>query len=556
MLQRAVQKLCPTLESGLLRWSLASSVLLWLAYPPVSWGLVAWVAPVCWIGWVLAKQLPGRWPYLKFWAAGALFWLLAVHWIRLPHPLNYLAWVALSAYLGIYLPLFIALGRVAVHRMRVPLWIAAPTVWTGLDLVRGHLISGFLMGSLAHTQVDSLGLIQIADMMGEYGVTFLIVLVASCLAQVCYHQGPWFSLARLWHFCPAVIALVAALVYGNSKLDAYRRITPNAPEPLGPRIALIQGNTLADWKSDPEKQSRIMQEHVQLSRQAVADSASQKIDLIIWPETSFRQTLITTADGYTPPPERVHESMLTVAQKDLTELVRETGTPVLVGIDRMHLFADELGELAYSNYNSSVLVDPQGKIIGTYDKMHRVPFGEYIPMAEWLPWLYELTPLTGGIKPGESPTAMQLNGKTYAVNICYESVVPHLIRQHVLQLTDAKTPPDVLVNLTNDAWFWGSSELDMHLACGIYRAIETRTPLVIAANGGLSAHVDHTGLVLEVSERQRPEALLVDVRLPKHGAGYPSLYIAWGDWFAGSCLLCCMVLAIVSYRDRHCPATS
>ncbi len=562
MLQRAVQKIRATLLasscSTLLRRSLAGSVLLWLAYPPVGWSLLAWVAPVLWIGQIMPPKWPEQRPYLKLWSAGTLFWLLALHWIRLPHPLNYLAWLALAAYLGIYLPLFVALSRVAVHRMRIPLWLTAPVVWTGLDLLRGHLMTGFLMGSLAHTQVAYPRIIQIADLVGEYGVTFLIVLVASCIAQalLSYQTTCRETDRSRKFFCtalcllPGVAAMLAAIAYGNWQIIDLALSRKLPQQPL--RIALIQGNTLADWKSDPEKQNAIMQEYLQLSSNAVENATSRKVDLVVWPETSFRQTLLTTADGYSPPPERVHHSHLTAAQNELAVLVRQLGTAVLVGVDRTHLSLDASGQMEFAFYNSSILVDADGKQVGTYDKMHRVPFGEFIPLAEWFPFLYRLTPLTGGIQAGQSPTAMQLDGTTYAVNICYETVVPHLIRQQVMQLTDAKTPPDVLVNLTNDAWFWGSSELDMHLACGVFRAIETRTPLVIAANGGLSAHIERTGSIRAVSQRQRPEALLVDISKPPHGVPYPSLYIAWGDWFASICMLCCTVLAVHSRIAIRC----
>jgi len=547
MLHRTTQKIRTIVlagyQSALLRWSLVGSVVLWLAYPPVGWGLLAWVAPGLWIHQILPPKWNEKRPYLKLWVAGMAFWLLAVHWIRLPHPMNYLAWATLSAYLGIYLPLFVALSRVAVHRLRVPLWLAAPVVWTGLDLLRGHVMTGFLMGSLAHTQIGFPRVIQLADIFGEYGVTFLIVLVASCFVRVCYRDRTPSMLARLLQLSPAVVALAAALIYGQAKFDGHRPTS----KPTGPRIALIQGNYSADWKTDSEKQDRIMREYIKISHDAVVESGSQKIDLLVWPETTFRHPLLTTAEGYMLPPDPDRQSMLNTIQE---KLVQPLSVAVLVGVSRTHIFPVTAGGFDYADYNSSALVDNTGKLIGTYDKMHRVLFGEYIPLADWFPILYRLTPLTGGIQAGQSPTAMQLDGTTYAVNICYETVVPHLIRQHVLELTENDTPPDVLVNLTNDAWFWGSSELDMHLACGIFRAVETRTPLVVAANGGLSAHVDRSGLVLDVSQRQRPEALLVDVRKSPLNRE-PTFYVVWGDWFAGLCVLCCIVLAVVGYRDRR-----
>ena len=125
--------------------------------------------------------------------------------------------------------------------------------------------------------------------------------------------------------------------------------------------------------------------------------------------------------------------------------------------------------------------------------------------------------------------------------------MPHLIRRHVNELAAADQFPDVLVNLTNDSWFWGSSELEMHLACGIFRAVEMRLPLLIAANGGLSAHVDPYGKVLQVTPRQQATTLMVD--LPKVAEREFTYYARYGDWFAGICVLCCVVLAVLSSRD-------
>jgi apolipoprotein N-acyltransferase len=181
--------------------------------------------------------------------------------------------------------------------------------------------------------------------------------------------------------------------------------------------------------------------------------------------------------------------------------------------------------------------------VGTYDKVHRVMFGEYIPFADWFPFLYRLTPLTGGISAGAAPVVLESDGKHYSPNICYETVIPHVVRQQAL--AGAGAPPDVLVNLTNDAWYWGSSELDMHLACGVFRAVETRIPLAIAANGGLSAWIDAAGRIRAVSKRRQPEVIIADVVPGNHF----SVYVLLGDAFAGACLAFCVVLVVVGWRD-------
>ena len=540
-----------TAPSSTLVPALAGSVLCWLAFPPVGWSYLAWVGPVPWMLLVLEQKLPGRGPYRALWLSGVVFWLLAVHWIRLPHPLNYVAWFALAAYLGVYLPTFVALSRVGVLRLGLPLVLVAPVVWTGLDWFRGRLFTGFLMGSLAHTQVNHLSLIQIADLTGEYGVTFLIILVAASIAQTlrafssASEPGHPRSLriGALLLLLPAAIALAVTAYRGQASIAEIEQQTSRS----GPRIALIQGNSLADWKSDAEKQQQIMDEYLRLSRQAVRDNPD--IDLVIWPETAFRETLVTVEEGYPPPPERVPQENIAAAKDYLKLLTRELGTAVLVGIDRVHVFPDATGQPTFRAYNSSVLVDASGQIVGTYDKMHRVPFGEYIPFADWLPALYKLTPLTGGIEAGTRPAGLVLNDVVICPSICYETAVPQLISTQASFYGDYSSTGylPVLVNLTNDAWFWGSSELDMHLACGVFRAVENRIPLVIAANGGLSAYIDATGRVVQVSPRQQTTTLVVDLDLTY----VSSFYRNFGDWLPLACVLCCMVLTVVGWRGRH-----
>ena len=534
-----------SLRDSTWKTAVLSSVVCWLATPPVGWGLLAWVAPVGWLACVGRENLAGERPYRALWAAGTVFWLLTIHWLRLPHPANYLAWFLLASYLGCYLPVFVALSRVGVHRLGLPLWLVAPVVWTGLEGVRAHLMTGFLMGSLAHTQVEYPLVIQIANLAGEYGVTFLIVLVAACLVNMADARvAGW---RRLGIVLPGVVALGLALIYGQSERAKLALPQQGAP---AIRVALIQGNTLADWKSDLDRQQEIMAEYFGLSLGAVRQSQQhdgREVDVMVWPETSFRQPLWTIADGFQPPAEQFHESYFQVARSELREFVRQTGAAILTGIDRAHVVPNELGQPDVLGHNSSVAVNKQGEVVGIYDKMHLVIMGEYVPFTDWLPILKRLTPITGLAEPGEHPQAMELENRIFCPNICYETVVPHLIRDHVTQLAKANQMPDVLVNLTNDSWFWGSSELEMHLACGVFRAVEMRLPLLIAANGGLSAHIEPSGRVLQVTPRQQPAVLLVD--LPKIEPQPLTFYAQHGDWFAGICVICCTVLAIFASRD-------
>ncbi len=194
--------------------ALFGSILMWAAQPPLSLWPLAWVAPVPWLLLVRRDLLTGRRPYFALWLAGFIFWLLAIHWVRLPHPALHLGWIALSAYLAFYIPLFVGLARVGLHRIGAPLWLTAPTVWTGLELARAHVLTGFLMGSLAHTQVNWTTLIQASDLFGEYGVDFIIMTVAASIACILVQPRKWFTLV------PAAIVLGSALAYGSAMLEA------------------------------------------------------------------------------------------------------------------------------------------------------------------------------------------------------------------------------------------------------------------------------------------------------------------------------------------------
>lgn len=559
---------------SILGLAVLGSLLAWASLPPLAWGWLGWLAPVPWLVLAQSSELPGRRPYLALYIGGLIYWLLAIYWLILPYPaFTWMGWLALSAYLAIYLPVFIALVRVAIFRYPLPLWFVAPVVWTGLELARAHLLTGFLMASLAHSQVKWTTLIQLSDLLGEYGVGFVLVLVASCAAEVlriatgglllpahtrqpAIPPPPCTARRIVFAIAPALVALAATLAYGHWRILQLNTPVPNPTEPPR-RIALIQGNSQAEWKQDPQRERQIMDEYLRLSLQAVEqttkDVGGRALDLVVWPETMFRVPLFSFDTGYQVPAnaEATPEEFVAFAPRELAGLVARLGVQVLVGIDRAHGVADLSDNRAPAilrQYNSAVLVGRDGRIVGTYDKMHRVMFGEYIPFADWVPLLYRITPLTGGIVAGESPASMRLGDRfLLSPNICYETAIPHVIRRQVATLERRGERPNLLVNLTNDSWYRRSSELEMHIACDVFRAIETRVPLLVAANGGISAHIDRTGRVLRKLEKQQAGYLLVEV--PSQDA--TSLYVRWGDWFAAICLAYCVVLALIEWRARH-----
>jgi apolipoprotein N-acyltransferase len=184
-------------------------------------------------------------------------------------------------------------------------------------------------------------------------------------------KAPWQFVRVVW----PIVAVIVLSVFVEAKHASMRS---EASQPVVPRIALIQGNTPADWKMDAERQQEIMQEYIQLSRDAVQESLARDnkpVDLVVWPETAFRQNLITVQEGFTPPPGRVDPSVLTAAKIDLAALVSQLGCAVLVGLDRIEIIPDDEEGMSYQAFNSAVFVNKSGKIAAIYDKMHRVPLG-------------------------------------------------------------------------------------------------------------------------------------------------------------------------------------
>jgi len=513
--------------------AVVGAALYWAALPPVDLWPLAWIAPVWWVLLVRRRELSGRRPYVVLWLAGFGFWLAAFHWLRLPHWATSFGWIALAFYLGFYLPAFVALGRVAVHRLRVPVIVAAPVVWTGLELVRAHLLTGITMGALSHTQYRWIELIQISDLAGAYAVDFVVMLAAACLARMVPCDGKGWA---LWPLAPAGLVLAAALFYGWMRLDGDCQVP-------GLRIALVQGSVDIELKHDPSRQKLIHRHYRDLTEEAARRFES--LDLIIWPETMFRETLVTFDEDAAPPEDWQYgeaqfrwavEETSRRSRNEMADLALRSGVPLVLGVDAYHY-----GAGGVERFNSAAYVDRTGRLRDRYDKMHRVLFGEYVPFADRFPWLQKLTPLPVSLDAGRRPVAFELKTLRIAPNICYESVLPQVIRRQVNLLAREGREPDVLVNLTNDGWFWGSSELDMHLVCGVFRAVECRKPFLIAANTGFSAWIDGDGRILARGPRRAPEVLLAEVA----GDARSSFYLRHGDLPAGCCLAACGLLAAV-----------
>lgn len=546
----------------------------------ISLALLGWLAGVPWVWLIRRERLPGRRPYLVLWTVGFAYWLIQLHWLTLPYWATSLGWLALSWYLAFYLPVFVGLCRTAVHRLGLSVIVAAPVIWTGLELARGHLLTGFTMASLGHTQYRWLALIQVSDLAGAYGVSFVVMFVSACLARVLpmtakppsREQKPDQGSAEsagwtIWPIVPIAVLLAAVLLYGHWRLapetenlrtdtsseggTPTQSVADSSPDGVHPevraplRMALIQGSIDTQIKDDPQKQIVIMEQYIWLSQEAVRKFGP--LDILVWPETMFRIPLVTfeepmgIPEEWTGKPEEFHRSVresVEWGRRQIAELARSLGVHLLLGIDGQHV-----GPEGIQFFNTAVFVDPQGNILERYDKMHPVLFGEYVPLAKRVRFLQKLTPLGPGLTEGRRAVAVPLGQPPLQLSptICYESVLPHVVRRPILMLRAEGTEPDVMVNLTNDGWFYGSIELDLHLICGVFRAVECRKPWVIAANTGFSAWIDGDGRIRKIGPRRATGVVLAEVSADPRG----SLYLDYGDWFAGLCLVAAGLVGVL-----------
>lgn len=569
-----------------------SLLLLWLAFTPVELSPIAWIAltPFCLL--MRPARLYRR-QYLAVTLCGWIWAVVTLQWMRLGHPSMYAALVALGFYMSLYFPVFLAAGRRLV-RSGIPLWVAVPLVWTSLDFLRAWLMTGFAWYYLGHSQYRWIELIQIADITGVYGITFLTAMSAAIVSEfipATWLEQPQFEFDRLMTGTQRLVAaaVCAGLVCASAGYGWFRQQPPDAAD--GPVIGLVQGHFTPEDKSERSSSGRIARVHDLLTRRV----AERQPDLIVWPETMWpvpdwiedpqmtEQELLelVTSLGYGPA-DRTPQILAILRQgletpENFVNRSQETGTAILFGVLTMQVTADDILQ-----FNSAAFVRPDLGYVGRYDKIHRVVFGEYVPLKSVFPFLANFTPYGSfGLTAGREPQIFESGGVRYAPAICFEDTVPRVMRRIVNHESDPSQRPDVLVNMTNDAWFRGSSELDQHLITSLFRCIETRRPMVRAVNGGISAFIDSSGRIrepetfllmtsadgfdgefTEVDSMIDPEtghwyrecSAVLTGQVPLDGRS--TIYLQYGDWFAMLCSAACVALLVRSFVRRRTAAVA
>jgi apolipoprotein N-acyltransferase len=470
------------------------------SFPPGHFEWLAWFALV-----PLLMSLEETSPSLAFklgLTTGVAHYLTLIYWIivALKHYGNIHVVVSLGllvmlcSYLALYPAFFAAV--LAYLRGSHFLLLKMAGLWVGLEYVRAKILTGFPWCLLGYTQYNHPEVIQIADVAGVYGLSFVLVL-SNGLIYALFRSRRFHKRGALKWEMPVVILIALFTVTYN-----FQRISAGEENQKTTKVAIVQGNIDQSVKWNPDFQEKTIQIYRNLTRRA----AKLGPDLVVWPETSvpfFFQDQLDMA-----------LQLIQAAQQAQADLI--FGSPA---------YGKEGGHATY--YNRAYHILPDGHVSGYYDKVHLVPFGEYIPLKRFLPFVHRLVMSAGDFSPGKKMTPLALSDLSAGILICFEIIFPEIARAQV------KNGADLLVNLTNDAWYGRTSAPYQHFAMAVLRAVENGRPLIRAANTGFSGFIDHQGKIVGRGELFTEQVLAQEM---VSGQTRLTLYTRFGDVFA-ICLL-------------------
>jgi apolipoprotein N-acyltransferase len=482
--------------------------LLFACFPLLSWHFLVWVACTPLLA-VLLREPRLRRAFLLAYAAGAIFLAGSCYWfVEVMEGYGgmgpVLAWGVLVLFVVVFSAFFGAFGLVeswVARSSQASALLLSPCLWVALEIARTYLITGFPWNLLGYA-IQPTGLRQLASFTAVYGLSFLAAATSALLAWA------WLQPRRklAWG---ALASWSLMLVAANGALSP-------APRPPGARLAcLIQPNMSLDLESvlkwAPWRDSAPLERLVAMSVAGVAgEGKSDAPPLIVWPEN----------------PAPFYFERDPIFRGAVEGMARQSQAYVVVGSVN---YADRENK---QPKNSAVVLDPEGRVLLMYDKIHLVPFGEYVPAWAFPGLVGKITYEAGNFVAGTSYQVARTRDGAIAVFICYEAIFPQLVRRLV------PDGPGVLVNISNDAWFGDSSAAAQHLEMARLRAIENRRFLLRATNDGITAVIDPNGRVIARLPRHRSAALLgrFDYLAER------TFYTEHGDLFAW----CCIAVAVFS----------
>ncbi len=507
-----------------LPFSILSGLLLILAFPPFDHEILAWIAFVP----LLLATRDSRHPFLLGYLFGFIFFSGTLFWLTNVTKIGFLLLILyLSLYPGIFAFLVAKCNFPARNFFAAGLWVL-------LEYIVSHLFTGFPWLLLGYSQYKNLRVIQISSIFGVYIISGLVVLINISLSQLLSRQK-----TRLKRKTPRVsialsfLLLLLAFLFGvyqevgvgvavrTSESESSRifllkeadspvtefirpsgldKSSPyNFNDQLSIKVSIIQGNIPSLQRWEPISKEENVKIYLDLTKKA----AKSKPELVVWPESAIstylrldepiQKTLLNYHPHLFPPPS-MGRTLEFSSPPPLRGRMEKGGE--LVKKKSFYLLAGSLDRRERKDYNSAFLISPQGEIEQSYDKVHLVPYGEYILGGKFPPLRRFVIKAAGFIpdfSPGKNYTIFSLPKGNFATLICFEDIFPELSRRFT------KKGANFLVNITNDSWF-GDSGASQHFAAAVLRAVENRRHLLRAANTGISGIVAPSGRILKKVE--------------------------------------------------------
>lgn len=502
-----------------------SGLLVGFSFPTVLFGFQ--LPDLGFLGWIglvplfilILEATPWRAAAYAF-VAALIFYAISFYWIvvalhsygHLSLPISVGVMLLLSAAMALYPAAACGLARWLAGNNGERLWIFLPLCWTILEWTRNYTpFNGFPWSHIAMSQANYTWLTQISDITGVWGVIFLVVLMNATAAKI-WRDG-WRSGLKNFFTLATAAVLILTLSYGAWRTHAVERQAATAPHI---KVGLIQPNIPQDEKWElglVERNQKVFSEAV--------GSLEKSVDLIIWPETSLDKILSGSEIAFYP-------------QEMGVTLPNENRPYSLIGA-----VTAQFRNNHEAHFNSAVLLNAAGAILGRYHKVHLVPFGEYIPLENIFSFLKPLA-VIGDFAPGSGAEPIELENTKLAPLICYEDIFPELTRAMV------RKGAGLLVNMTNDAWYGLSSAAHQHLALAQFRAAETKRAMVRATNTGVTAVIEPTGRVAVATPLFERGVIVFQTPILSE----TTLYTRFGNWFVAACVLAVALAAGILCRKK------
>lgn len=420
----------------------------------------------------------------------------------------------LGTYLGIYKGFFAFLFPENIKNQISSLFII-PAIWTGLDYLTSVIFTGFPWVFPGYALINRLEIIQISSITGVYGLTFFVVFINTGIFLILNNilQKKKFEVLANFKIVLLMVIFSAGLFsFGTLNLKKTNNLINNADNA---KIMLLQANIPPENKHEPESLMKIFNKFLKMSQ-----STNNNYHLAVWPETALPYPVFWNED--------MTEILNHHAEKNGNQLV---GT--------LDIKRDENLKFIMKNRAALFLKSDQNKK-DSYDKIHLVPFGEYIPLKKQFPFLEKFIVPAGEFTPGEENRIIEIDKMKIAVKICFEIIFPDLVRRQI------NKGGNIIINMTNDAWFGKSSGPYQHLAIARFRAVENRRSIARCANTGISAHILPTGEIKSFAGISQKKALVKSLPLIHE----KTFYTTHGDFFAYFCLVMLLLKGFFHYRNH------